>query len=287
VTRLLDYAGAGSRLDLAAARRLPTSRWAAQVKLDGCYVRATTDRTGAIVSMLHRSGRPVGAVDRADLLGVVAGPRDAVVHCELEAHTEAGIRARDTRGWPLLHLLDVSRLDGRDVSQQPYGWRYGALHDAQARLEQEGLPSRGERDARGDLHDAGGRYTRGVPRDVRRCPVVPMLRGRGAADRLWQEHVEAGGGEGLVMVALDARLGARGAKRKVKEADAIDCVVLVVEARHALLEHKGVTFICSAVGKVHRDLEPGKVVEVEHDGWFERGACPRFARIKRLRGDLA
>lgn len=284
--RLLDYAGAGARLDLAAARRLPAARWAVQPKLDGVYARVRTDRDGRIAELRYRSGELVAAGDAADLVGVVAGPPDAVLHGELEAHTEAGRRAAATRGWAVLHLFDASRLGGRDVTSQPYGWRYGALHHAQALLEQEGLPSRGELDARGARHDAGGRYTRGVPRDVRRCPVVPMLRGAGAADRLWQEHVEAGGGEGLVAVALDAPLGRRGAKRKVKASDTIDCVVLRAEARHAELEWRGHRFVVAAGGAAARDLAPGSVVEVRHDGWYERSVCPRFARIVRVRADL-
>jgi hypothetical protein len=287
VIRLIDYAGAGARLDIAAARRLPAARWGAQPKRDGVYVRARTDRDGRIVELRYRSGELVVAGDAGDLVGVQAGPRDAVIHGELEAHTEAGVRARETRGWALLHLFDLSQLRGRDVAGEPYGWRYGALHHAQALLEQEGLPSRGDRDARGALHDAAGRYTRGVPRDVRRCPVVPMLRGAGAADRLWQEEVEAGGGEGLVMVALDAPLRARGAKRKVKSSDTLDCRVLRLEGKHALLEHGGQTFIVAAGAAAWGAVRLGDLVAIRHDGWFERGCTPRFARLDRVRADLS
>jgi hypothetical protein len=283
---LVHYAGAaGARLDLAAARRLSPARWAFMPKVDGCYARVATDRAGRITSVLARSGRPLAGA--ADLVGVLAGPPDAVLAAELEVLTEAGRRAAATRGWAALHLFDVSRLRGLDVTAEPYGWRHGALHHEQALVEQEGLPSRGELDANGARHDAAGRYTRGVPRDTRRCPVVPMLRGVGAVDRLWQEHVEAFGGEGLVAVALDAPLGRRGSKRKIKQATTIDCRVLRVEGKLAEMEWRGVTFLVSVAGRAAAGIAAGAVAEVAIDGWYEKGACPRFPRLERLRPDLS
>jgi hypothetical protein len=283
---LTDYCGAGSRITLDAALRLDPKRWAIQPKQDGCYVRITTDRRGRIASMLCRSGRPPGREDVADLIGVVAGPADAVLHGELEASTEAGVRARATRGFALVHLFDATRYQGRPVGSLPYQERYGLLHRAQARVEQEGVVDPWTLDDQGDAHDlATGRYVPQVPRDQRRCPVVPQVRGRAATEQLWASYVEQGG-EGLVAVALDAPQGRRGCKRKIKASSTLDCAVLACSGGAAVLEYGGQTFAVSARGR-WAQLVPGQVVECQHDGWYEAGATPRFARIIRVRSDLA
>lgn len=285
---LLDYAGATLRTDPDAARSLPSRRWAYQPKVDGCYVRLTLDGAGRISSVLSRSGRPVAC----DLAGIVAGPPDTVLHGELEAHTEAGIAAAARRGWAAVYLFDVSRLAGADTSARPYAERHGLLYTAQSMVECAGQARvRSWRtDAQGDAHNAAGRYTAATPRDLRRLPVVPLHRGPDGFDELWSSHVGAGG-EGLVAVRLDARLGARGSKRKIKLTDTLDAVVLAADAAAIRVAARVPTD--SARGPSHRVVEfclpgravPGSVVEVALDGWYATG-LPRFPRIVRSRADL-
>ncbi len=280
--RLLDYAGAGARLAPERGLALPHLAWAWQPKIDGTYARVTLDGRGRVLRVMSRSGSPLQAA--ADLVGIIAGPPDSVLHGELEAHTEAGVRHANTRGWAALHLFDASRLDGRDVSREPYAARYGALHRAQAQLEDRGDGRRCDwtDDATGRHHAArDGRFVAAIPRDLRRLPIVPMARGRAAGESLWRSHVEVGGGEGLVAVRLDAPLGARGAKRKIKATDTIDAVCVASTPGGSTLSYAGQTF---AVGSV---CQVGAVVEVAHDGWYESAAVPRFPRVLRSRDDLS
>lgn len=279
---LVDYTGAGARIDPERGLALDDRRWAWQPKVDGCYARVSLDRRGRIVSVLSRAGAQIR--EAQDLLGLIAGAPDSVLHGELEAHTEAGERAAAARGWRALHLFDATRSGGRDVSALPYSERYGLLHRAHAELELAGRVSPWVDDDQGDAHSAKtGRYTRRIPRDVRRTPIVPMARGVSAGRELWRDHVERGGGEGLVAVRLDAPARGRGSKRKIKATDTIDCTVVAVDSSAAVLSYGGHSFAVSAKGAV---LVPGQIVEVKHDGWYESSVTPRFARIVRTRVDL-
>lgn len=278
---LLDYCGAGARLTPERGTALPHTAWAWQPKIDGVYARVTLDARGRVQRVLSRAGEPLR--DAADLVGILAGPPDSVLHGELEAHTEAGIRAAATRGWAALHLFDVTRLDGRPLDREPYRARYAALHQAQAQLEDAGAARRHDwtDDATGRHHGASGRFVAAIPRDLRRFPVVPMARGKGAGEALWRAHVEVGGGEGIVAVRLDAPAKARGAKRKVKATDTLDAVCVSSSPGGSTLLYAGRTFVVGTV------CEVGAVVEVAHDGWFEAAPVPRFARVVRRRDDLS
>lgn len=278
---LTDYVGAGSRLAPDRGLALDGRHWAWMPKVDGVYARVSLDRRGRIANVLTRAGSPIA--EARDLVGLLAGPPDSVLHGELEAHTEAGNRAAATRGWRALHLFDATRIEGRDVSSQPFTDRYGALHRAHAMIELAGRNSPWSDDDQGDAHDKHGRYCKRIPRDIRRTPIVPLARASGAD--LWREHVEIGGGEGLVAVRLDAKAGARGAKRKIKATDTLDCRVLSCGGGAARLEYGGQVFTVSARGSWSA-LSPGAVVEVACDGWYESRATPRFARIVRVRADL-
>jgi hypothetical protein len=278
---IVDYVGAGARLAPARAIDLDPRRWAWMPKRDGVYARATLDGRGRIARVLSRAGAELA--EAADLIGLVAGEPDSVLHGELEAHTEAGNRAAAARGWRALHLFDVTRTAGRDVTAIPFEERYGLLHQAQARLEQAGAGrvAGWTVDAAGDAHDRRGRYCRQVPRDLRRFPIVPLHRGRGAAAALWRDHVELAGGEGIVAVQLGAPARARGGKRKVKLTESLES--RVVEAGAGLLRvvYGSVAFTVGGTAPI------GAIVTVLHDGWYERGATPRFPRLERLRRDLA
>lgn len=280
---MIDYCGATSRLDPDDAFKLDPRRYAFQAKCDGCYARVELDAAGAIARVTSRNGRELR--EASDLLGIVAGEPLAVLHGELEAHTEAGNTAAAARGWRNLHLFDVTAIGDRDLKPLNYSERYATLHRMQAAIEltEHGRITTWSRDASGRLHDAGdGRFVRGVPRDLRRLPIVALHRGRGAGEQLWREHVERDRGEGLVAVCLDAPAGARGGKRKVKATDTIDAVVIAADVCTAELAIGGTSFFVPAA---KLDLVPGQVVEVQHDGRYANGT-PRFPRIVRARRDL-
>lgn len=280
---LLDYCGARGRIPVAGALELDHRAYAFQPKHDGVYARISTDSRGAAVNVLGRNGAPLS--DARELLGISTGIPDAVLHAELTAHTEAGIREREMLGYSVARLFDATRVAGIAVHREPYARRRALLfeHQVRAELARAGAA---DRDARGVWHDArSGRFACG-PRDERRFPIVRQERGPGAAARLWRDHVEIGGGEGLVAVALEAPAGARRAKIKIKATDTLDCRVLEVGGGVARLAYRGIAFTTSARGEAHRNLRPGGVVEVACDGWYEASATPRFARIIRQRSDL-
>lgn len=280
---LTDYVGAGARLDPERGLALDPDRWCWQPKRDGCYARVSLDRRGRVSTVLSRAGAPLR--EGADLIGILAGPPDSVLHGELEAHTEAGNRAAAARGWRALHLFDTTRLAGRDVSGLPFAARIAELELVRAQLGTD--PARWRTDDHGDAHDVRtGRYTAAVPRDLRRLPLIAAARGAGSAAVLWRDVVERGGGEGLVAVRLDAPSGARNAKRKIKPTDTLDCTVLSCRGGAARLEYRGHTFVLSARGRWGQ-LAAGDLVEVAADGWYERSPTPRHPRIVRVRSDLA
>ena len=275
---ITDYVGATGRITLEQACALDGRAWAAQPKVDGCYGRITTDRTGRVVTVLTRAGRPLDA----GLVGLATGIPGAVLHAEVEAHTEAGIRAAASAGFARAHLFDVTAVAGRSVAALPYGERYALLHAHHTASEMDRRDP-WVVDDQGDVHGLDGRYCRPVPADYRRFPIVPQHRGAGVRE-MWRSYVERGGGEGLVIVALGARAGARNAKRKVKPIDTLDCTVAAADDRAAVLVYGGHRFTVSA--RADRKLSPGDIVEVAHNGWYEAGATPRFARIIRRRADL-
>src|SRR5688500_15905954 len=134
---VLDYTGASGRLQPAKASSLPSSRWAYMQKSDGLYVRVSTDSQGRIANLVQRNGSPLETRERADFIGMHVGAPDSVLHGELEASTQAGVRAARTRGYPLIHLFDVTRAQGQDVSGAPFAERYARLHQWQTAVELE------------------------------------------------------------------------------------------------------------------------------------------------------
>ena len=285
----MTYAGPSSSLTPDRLASLD-ARWACMPKLDGVYCTATTDRAGRIANLLYRSGGLVSHGDADGLRGQYVGLPDATIVGELEAQTEASVRARTTRGYALLHVFDVARLDGRSVASEPFSARYGLLHRWHAAVEcyepDVATAEHWRRDAAGLPHDVLGRFCKPQRGALRRLPIVPLHRGAGSALALWSQFVERSGGEGVVACRLDAPLGKRGAKVKCKPVDTISATVLAVGPRAARLSYRGHPFVVSAAGKAARGLAPGLVVDVRHDGWYESSVTPKFARIVRQRPDL-
>ena len=285
----MTYVGA-TRLVSPEAGLSLTAAWAWQPKLDGCYAVARLDSAGRIASVTSRTGRELP--EGADLLGLLAGQPDSVVVGELEAHTEAGASAAARQGYRRLHLFDALRADGVDLSALPYVERWGALHRMQSVLEGDGAArvESWHHDGYGRPHGPSGRFCRRVPVDLRRLPIVPLLRSPSDARQPWRQ-VEAGALEGLVAVRLDAPAGRRDSKRKIKLTDTLDCRVVAVSPRVVRVAARGgstqrawrdrPTFAVGASG-----LRVGQVVEVAHHGYYATGE-PRFPRVVRERTDLA
>lgn len=282
---LSDYCGPRSRIDRAKLDKLDARRWAAMPKVDGAFVRVATDRAGAIYDLRYRSGAAVSKRDADGLLGLRVGLPDAVLYGELECQTEVGIRAREARGEAFLHVFDVSRVLGKSIASAPFDTRYGWLHRWQAH-EELNLDGDYAVDDQGDAHDVvTGRYVATTRSNLRRLPIVPVIRGKGAASRLWSEHVEQGGGEGIVVVRTDAPFNARGAKFKARPTETIDVLVVEVGKRAARVVWRDQSFVVSAAKR--EPLVVGAVYELALDGWSIDGVVPKFARVVRRRDDLA
>lgn len=284
----LALGAAGARLPIADALRLEPSRYGWSPKVDGAGVYWSTDRAGKLSTLLHRSGRPVTPAEADGLYGQPVGLPDSSGYAELECHTEAGIRARETRGWAALHMIDCARYAGRSISSLTFEQRHAKMHRWQSLTEcyepELGRLDWWTDDDRGRAHDpATGQYVVARPRDLRRLPIIPVYRGPDAARRLW-DQVEAGDLEGMVAVALAAPLGARGSKRKVKPVEDIGVTILSFDARAASVSWKGVQFVVSAVNKV---LRTGDIWDCRIDGWFESSVTPKFARLVSRRDDLS
>lgn len=264
--------GAGALIAPDAARALG-DRWGFQPKVDGVYVTATTDADGRIVDMRTRNGRTIDH----DLADVRTIPSATIVG-ELEAHTESGIAMARSRGWQLLHVFDLLHVRGMAIDDAPYATRYAQAVREIAEIEQA-MPDAAYR--RGRHHNHRGRFVDAAPLDVRRTPIVPMLRSRDGFDRLWSEYVDRDGGEGLVAVRLDAPASARGAKRKVKVTDTVTGLVLDRDSQCARVAIADQTVIVSAPAWV----QPGQRVDLAHNGRYMTGAL-RFARIVRARFDI-
>lgn len=278
--RSLIYAGARGRIDLARASRL--SRHVLQPKVDGIYAHLSTGDDGRITAIATRGGQLLAGADLAHYQGIRWHPHSLII-AELELQTEAGIRARERRGWAVVHAFDALRVAGRDVSREPYSQRRDALLRAQVALElaSEDRPTHELDDGR-TRDRRSGRYARPIPRGWRRLSIVPQLSAH-LADLAWADWVDGDWVEGLVLVAPDAPIGARSAKRKVKRTRTIDCVVAASRARTAVLwwPQRGIAFTVGSSAPPPK----GVWVEVAYDGFYESGA-PRFPRIRRIRRDL-
>lgn len=286
--RPIDYAGAvgsAARGDIAQLG----ARVVVQPKFDGAYARVHLDRRGRIERVFRRDGREFGAELAGHLVGAFVGWPGAILVGELEAHTEAANRIAATRGWRAVHLFDCIRAHSAlYVAREPYHVRRDYLWRMQSEVVNLGCELPWYEDLHGARSRATGRFVEATPTDWRLTPIVPQRPAR-RADAAWDEWVAPGAEavEGLVVVELDARLGARQAKKKVKLGQTLDCRVIAVDRFAAVVEYGGHRFAVSARGTVGLGLRPGSIVEVLCDGWHEKSVTPRFARILRARSDLS
>ena len=279
------YAGASGTIRRTAIAQLGP-RYVVQPKHDGCYSIITTDATGLINAIVMRSGELAPTDIRRDFSGVRWAPNSALV-CELEAWTESANRLATARGYRIATILDALRVTGRDVSSAPYSARRDALFRAESLLVQDSDDRPWTPDAAGNAHDVTtGHYKRPVPLSWRRMPIVEQ-RPASAADTLWTDHVDRSGGEGIVVVALDAPIGRTRSKRKCRHSRTLDAVVVRCDPVRAMLSWAGGQFLASARSRAARGIAPGSIVEVKHDGFTERNGEPKHPRIVRLRPDLA
>ena len=307
--RPVNFAGArGAAQPPDVIAGLDFDRWALSLKRDGLYAQLTTDARGRIDSVVSQLGREIPGA--ADLLGIHAAPPYSTLVGECMLQTEAGIAATAALGYVQVHLFDCLRLAGQPLARQPYAERHGSLYRAASWCESEGLARRREwtLDARGDAHALSasgsaikecrpvgrqasrgaaatrhggrlpalpGRYVAAIPRDLRRLPIAPLVRGRADALALWS-RIERDGLEGAVAVDLRAPVG-RG-KRKIKVTDTLGCTVIAADASCSEVTTGPLTFTVPGVAEV------GSVVEIAHHGYYASGV-PRFARIVRARPD--
>lgn len=279
------YAGAKGRKTLADALRAGR-RHVVAPKVDGTYTVATTDKAGYLANMITRNGQSLPDDFIAAFRGVRWAP-NAVLVGEAECWTERSIRVATTRGYPLLHLFDVLRLDGRDVSSLPYQDRRDALMRAESAPVNESLDRPWTEDDAGRVHDRAGRFTRPVPMSWRRMPVVPQ-RPASEAENAWSDWVDGGEAEGLVLIDPAAPLG-RG-KGKIKSLstaghDSLDVTVRRVGELGVWVDWNNYQWRIRCAGWVNR-LRPGMVVEVAHAGWLEHRVAPKHPRVVRIREDL-
>lgn len=286
----MTYCGPSSSVAPDRLRAIDADRWAFQPKIDGVYCTITTDSRGRVANMLYRSGKLVSLGDADGLPGQYIGLPDSTIYGELEAQTESATRARSARGFALVHLFDAGRIAGRSIAAEPYSARYGWLHRWQAHVEcyEPDVASAefARRDGNGVPHDVLGQFCKASAGAVRRMPIVSLYRGHGAAESLWAEHVERSGGEGVVAVRLDAPLGRRGGKCKCRATTTLDCLVVDVGARAAVLSYRGHSFAVSAGCKAAQGMRQGDVVEVLANGWHEKSVTPKHARVLRVRRDV-
>ena len=281
--RALDYAGATGHLRIDQVLELGAG-FAVQEKRDGAYARVHLDARGRIANIFSRTGAPFPLAQWSALRGALVGAPHAELVGELDAHTEAGAAAAARDGLRV-HLFDVIHDGRRRLVELPYRDRYRSLVWMQAEAASRAESSWWQDEDHGTRNRTTGRWSREAlgPGGIALAPPLELVR-PAAARQLW-ERALAGESEGLVVVALDAPLGARRAKRKCKPRETLDCRVVAIDRKVAVVQAGPVRFTVSARAIADRDIKPDDLVEVCHEGWYQSGV-PRFARLLRLRSDL-
>ena len=277
----MSYAGATSRLELADAARLSPDRWALQEKVDGCYARLSLDAQGRVANILSRTGRPYTTEAARSLIGCHAGTPYSELVGELEDHTEAGRRAAQRRRYACVHLFDAIRIGREYVAGLPYRERRDALLRMVVSEERADCDRNWLDDETGRAHGEDGTFVRRLPTRWRRFPVVAQ-HALSELEQLWA-RVDGDQIEGLVAVNLDAPMGRRAAKRKIKPVFGIDCTVIASDPTGIIVHWPA----GSKTFAVTTSNPPpvGVTVEVLHNHFYDDGR-PRFARLARVRTDL-
>ena len=94
-----------------------TKIYVAEQKIDGHWCEASTNTNGEIVSLLSRSGTAFADGMIEDIMGLQTSCPDSVFVGELEAGTEAANVACLKRGHKVMHVFDVVKLLGQDVTK--------------------------------------------------------------------------------------------------------------------------------------------------------------------------
>jgi len=223
-----------------------------------------------------------GLVD--DLVGAHVGWPGSVLVGELTAFTEAGNRVAACLGYRQVHLFDVIRAGDRYVAREPYHVRRDLLWRMQSEVECYGAREGWSRAHGGRARDlASGRFCEPKASGWRLTPIVPQV-AASRVEELWAD-IERRDAEGIVLVNLDAPIGARRSKLKCKRTQTVDAVV--ISAGHpniVLLDWGGRVFPQHTVKAP--TLRRGDVVELVCDGFQEKSGLPRHSRVVRARADL-
>ena len=280
---LRTYTGARTRVDLSELENLDRSRWVVQPKLDGMFAELRVGPGGKVHEVRSRTGRDVECDAARALIGCVVGYPGSILHGELEAHTSAGIAAAAARGYAVFHAFDAVQIGGLDIAEQPYRRRRHELLSMLGDVENWlGSGRDWTHDRLGRAHGSDGRFCRKDPRGWRRVREVPQYRLQDAG-RLWEEAVD-GDLEGLVAVALNAPVGRRRSKLKIKPVDYLPSVVESCSDKRVVVRLPDQTI--EVVARGGWQVQPGDVVDLAHEGHYVRGGL-RFARIESVRRDLA
>ncbi len=278
------YVGATSRLTIAQARELDPRRYVLQEKRDGMYCRLYLDGRGRVARAFSRTDAEIPSSLLVGIIGAHVGRPHAELVGELEAHTEAGNAAAAARGQRLVWLFDCLHDGTRSLLREPYRVRRDAAWRMTSEVECYGADAPWLRDAAGDAHDReSGRYTKARLTDWRVAPIVEQY-ALGRLDAIWDDLVRDRDGEGLCAVNLDAPVGARNAKIKIKPWEGLDCEAVSVSRTTVTCSWNGHLF---NVGRGKHHVEVGETVEIKHAGWYSCGVLPRFPTLVRVRRDLA
>lgn len=272
------YAGASGRILPEKAAKLG-SNWMAMEKKDGAYCHLHLDRAGCIARVTSRTGRDFGS-EAAGLLGRFAGWPNAVLAGEGMWHSPAGISASKAFGARHVWLFDmVYGYGGEFIGDQTYAARRDALCRMQAQVKTY-EPKRWIQTTDGIRGRWSRKFTKPIHRGVDLTPIIPMFKPSKMAEH-W-DKVKAGKWEGLVFANMDAPVGRKGSRKKLKNTTSIDALVVSRGKKTARCLYMGKQFFVN-IGR--RDVCVGDVWSVKHDQFYPDGT-PKFARFDRHRTDL-
>jgi len=282
-----DYAGPRGRLrSVDQLAKLDPKKWVVQRKLDGCYAHVHTDAHGSIFAVTSRTGREL----QSDLTGTNLHVPHAEIAGELAGHTEAGLRRRETLGYDEFSAFDLVALDGRSLAHEPYRVRRDQLLRARGHSQFRSAQRATFDDDLGRAHHYDGplrgKYAKRIPKGWGRVPVVqnhPLSQAEELYEQA-QSPISDFASEGIVIANLDAPLGKRRSKLKLKPADGLDVTVISVEPKR-LIVHWSNADQYFVVGRAGHDVQRGQTIEVLHEGFYDDG-IPKFPRLHRIRHDL-